>query len=197
MNQLLGNFKECSKGLSGIHNLASTATLNITLNQTPGGHNGRAILKPLYLVLIPLHHPWWGLWHTGSDRQNRLKALQKGCFHAFSKKTVDPNNPSATLSQQSVGVKAILVLLKVVRSNISILPVLDCVVHLSGFCAGGLQYTPIQPIHIYIYTHHCQKINHIFLIGDVKRKEFDKAVIIKQPAQSCRQLGMLFSPPST
>merc|ERR1719341_2299453 len=43
----LGNFKECSKGLPGIHNLASTATL----------------------VFVPLHHPWRGFWHTGSDRK--------------------------------------------------------------------------------------------------------------------------------
>ena len=46
-------------------------------------------------------------------------------------KTFDPKeSPSATLSQQPVCIKAILILLKVVRSHISILPVLDCVVHL-------------------------------------------------------------------
>merc|ERR1719222_482085 len=94
-------------------------------------------------------------------------------FDRFQKTQLFLKNPSATLSQQSVGVKSVLVLLKVVRSNISILPVLDCVVH------------------------HCQKISHIFLIGDVKGKEFDKAVIIKQPPQGCRQLCMLFSPPAT
>ena len=83
-------------------------------------------------------------------------------FDRFQKNTVVTKEPlmsSATLSQQSVCVKAILVLLKVVRSNISILPVLDCVVHLSGFCASGLKYTPIQLIHtpIYgLYTHHRQ-----------------------------------------
>ena len=51
-------------------------------------------------------------------------------FDQLQKNPLPENPSSAALSQQPVCVKAILVLLKVVRSDIGILPILDRVVHL-------------------------------------------------------------------
>ena len=88
-----------------------------------------------YLVLVPLHYPWQGFWHIviafSEHKQISARILSSKRLIRGGKNVISPTKSSASLSQQPISIKAILCWLKIVCPHISVLSILDCVVHLA------------------------------------------------------------------